>query len=181
MFRRHFTGVLLATPWLAQAQPDALSARLRAGACVVLLRHAPTDPGIGDPPGFQLDRCRTQRNLSTGGRANAKRIGEWFKTRGLEPSAVQSSAWCRCKDTADLAFGRHKVWPALNSFFVESRTREAQTAQLLTALKEIPAGMFEVWITHQVNMTALTGEGMAMGEGLVLDATGTVIARSTFA
>jgi len=184
MLRRHFTGVLLAIPcipWLAQAQPDALSARLRAGACVVLLRHAPTDPGIGDPSGFQLDQCSTQRNLSAEGRANAERIGEWFKSRGLEPSAVQSSAWCRCKDTADLAFGRYKVWPALNSFFAESRTKEAQTAQLHAALKKIPAGTFEVWITHQVNMTALTGEGMAMGEALVLDTTGTVLARSTFA
>lgn len=181
MHRRQFTGALLATPWLAQAQSDALGARLRTGACVVLLRHAPTDPGIGDPPGFRLDRCSTQRNLSAQGRVNAERIGQWFKPRGLEPSAVQSSAWCRCKDTADLAFGRHKVWPALNSFFIESRTRDAQTAQLRAALKSVPAGAFEVWITHQVNMTALTGEGMAMGEALVLDATGAVLARSTFA
>ena len=180
MLRRHFTGVLLATPWLAQAQSDALGMRLRAGACVVLLRHAQTDPGIGDPPGFRLDRCSTQRNLSAEGRAHAERIGEWFKSRGLQPGAVQSSAWCRCKDTADLAFGRHKVWPALNSFFVESRTRDDQTAQLRAVLKRIPAGTFEVWVTHQVNMTALTGEGMAMGEALVLDVKGTVIARSTF-
>jgi len=47
-------------------------------------------------------------------------------------------------------------------------------------LKGIPADTFEVWVTHQVNMTALTGEGMAMGEALVLDVMGTVIARSTF-
>jgi len=181
MHKRQFIGALLATPWLAQAQPDALGARLRAGACVVVLRHARTDPGIGDPPGFRLDRCSTQRNLSAEGRAQAERIGQWFKSRGLEPSAVQSSAWCRCKDTADLAFGRHKVWPALNSFFGESRTRDAQTAQLRAALKAMPAGKFEVWVTHQVNMTALTGEGMVMGEALVLDVTGTVLARSTFA
>lgn len=181
MHKRQFIGALLATPWLAQAQPDALGARLRAGACVVVLRHARTDPGIGDPPGFRLDRCSTQRNLSAEGRAQAERIGQWFKSRGLEPSAVQSSAWCRCKDTADLAFGRHKVWPALNSFFGESRTRDTQTAQLRAALKAMPAGKFEVWVTHQVNMTALTGEGMVMGEALVLDVTGTVLARSTFA
>ncbi|MEO8013547.1 histidine phosphatase family protein [Polaromonas sp.] len=181
MNRRQFTGTFLAVPWLAHAQPDALGARLRAGACVVLLRHAQTDPGIGDPPGFRLDRCSTQRNLSTEGRAQAGRIGQWFKSRGLEPRVVQSSAWCRCKDTAELAFGRHKVWPALNSFFVESRTRDAQTAQLRAALKNMPSGTFEVWVTHQVNMTALTGEGMAMGEALVLDLTGTVVGRSIFA
>ena len=181
MHKRQFIGALLATPWLAQAQTDALAARLVAGACVVMLRHAQTDPGIGDPPGFRLDRCSTQRNLSAEGRARAERIGQWFKSRGLEPSAVQSSAWCRCKDTADLAFGRHKVWPALNSFFDEYRTRDAQTAQLRAALGGMPSGKFEVWVTHQVNITALTGEGMAMGEALVLDAMGKVIARSTFA
>lgn len=180
MHRRHFTGTLLALPWLAQAQSDALGARLRAGACVVLMRHARTDPGIGDPPGFRLEKCSTQRNLSSEGRAHAERIGEWFTSRGLEPGAVKSSAWCRCKDTADLAFGRHKVWPALNSFFVESRTRNTQTAQLRAVLKRIPAGTFEVWVTHQVNITALTGEGMEMGEALVLDVTGIVLTRSNF-
>ena len=180
MHRRYFTGTLLALPWLAQAQPDALEGRLRAGACVLLMRHASTDPGIGDPLGFRLDKCSTQRNLSSEGRAHAERIAQWFTSRGLEPGAVKSSAWCRCKDTADLAFGRHKVWPALNSFFVESRTRNAQTAQLRTVLKRIPAGTFEVWVTHQVNITALTGEGMAMGEALVLDVTGIVRARSNF-
>jgi broad specificity phosphatase PhoE len=123
MHRRLFTGALFATPWLAQAQSDALAARLVAGACVVVLRHAQTDPGIGDPPGFRLDRCDTQRNLSAEGRAQAERIGQWFKSRGLQPSAVQSSAWCRCKDTADLAFDRHRAWPALNSFFAGHRTK----------------------------------------------------------
>lgn len=181
MNRRKLTGLLLAAPWLAQAQTDDLASRLRAGACVVLLRHAQTDPGTGDPPGFELERCSTQRNLSAQGRTQAKRIGAWFKSRALEPSAVQSSAWCRCKDTADLSFGRHVVWPALNSFFDEYSAGDAQTAQLRAALQRIPAGRFEVWVTHQVNMTALTGENMAMGEALVLDATGKVLARSTFA
>lgn len=179
MDRRLFTGALLAAPWLAGAQGDPLATRLGAGACVLLLRHAQTVPGIGDPPDFRLDRCSTQRNLSDEGRLQAGRIGQWFTSRGLLPRAVQSSAWCRCKDTADLAFGRHQVWPALNSFFV-SGGRDTQTAQLRAALGRIPAGHFEVWVTHQVNMTALTGEGMAMGEGLLVDARGKMVARSTF-
>ena len=181
MKRRHFTGALLATPWLAQAQTDALASHLVAGACVVMIRHAQTEPGIGDPPGFQLNQCSTQRNLSAEGRAQAERIGKWFESRALKPGAVQSSAWCRCKDTADLSFGRHAVWPALNSFFGQSGAKDAQTAQLRAALKRIPAGKFEVWVTHQVNMTALTGESMMMGEGLMVDTTGKVVGRSTFA
>ncbi len=180
MHRRLFTGTLLALPWLVQAQTDPLAARLRAGACVVLLRHAQTEPGIGDPPGFRLDQCGTQRNLSVQGRAQARRIGSWFKSHGLQPHLVQSSAWCRCRDTADLAYGSHAVWPALNSFFAEPGDQKTQTAQLRAAIARIPAGRFEVWITHQVNITELTHEGVSMGEALVVDAQGQVVARRTF-
>jgi phosphohistidine phosphatase SixA len=173
------TALLL--PRAALAQPaDPVAAALRAGGCAVLIRHAQTVAGVGDPPGFRVDMCSTQRNLSEDGRAQARRIGQWFSTRGLKPRSVQTSAWCRCKDTADLAFGRHVVWPALNSFFDSRDSQAAQTAQLRTALARIPAGQFEVWVTHQVNMTALTGEGMVMGEGLVVDAQGKMVARSTF-
>ena len=180
MKRRLFTAALLITPWVAQAESDDLPMRLRAGGCAVLLRHALTDPGVGDPPGFRLDQCSSQRNLSDAGRAQAARIGQWFKSRGLQPRAVQSSAWCRCVDTAGLAFGRHEPWPALNSFFGGPESRDAQTAQLRSALAAIPAGQFEVWVTHQVNITALTGEGMAMGEALIVDTRGKMVGRSTF-
>lgn len=183
MQRRTFTtSLLLASPALALAQTpaDPVPGVLRTGGCVVLIRHAQTVAGVGDPPGFRVDLCSTQRNLSEDGRAQARRIGQWFQARGLKPRAVQSSAWCRCKDTADLAFGRHVVWPALNSFFDSRDSQAAQTAQLRAALARIPAGQFEVWVTHQVNMTALTGEGMVMGEGLVVDAQGKMVARSTF-
>ena len=92
MKRRLFTAALLITPWVAQAESDDLPMRLRAGGCAVLLRHAQTDPGVGDPPGFRLDQCSSQRNLSAAGRAQAARIGQWFKSRGLQPREVQSSA-----------------------------------------------------------------------------------------
>lgn len=180
MKRRLFNAAALVTPWSAQAQTDELAARLRAGGCAVLLRHAQTDPGVGDPPGFRLEQCSSQRNLSDDGRAQAARIGQWFKSRGLQPHAVKSSAWCRCIDTATLAFARHAPWPALNSFFGGAERRDAQTAQLRAALAAIPAGQFEVWVTHQVNISAMSGEGTAMGEGLVLDARGKMVGRSTF-
>ena len=164
---------------LAQAV-DPVAGAIRAGGCAVLIRHAQTVAGVGDPPGFRVDMCSTQRNLSEDGRVQARRIGQWFQTQGLKPRAVQSSAWCRCKDTADLAFGRHIVWQALNSLFDSRDSQAAQTAQLRAALARIPAGQFEVWVTHQVNMSALTGEGMVMGEGLVVNAQGKMVARSTF-
>ena len=147
---------------------------------MVLLRHAQTESGIGDPSGFRMDECSTQRNLSDEGRSQAVRIGQWFKSHHLRPHAVQSSAWCRCKDTADLAFGRHTVWPALNSFFGESSPGEVQTAQLRAALTRMPADQFEVWVTHQVNITSLTREGITMGEAVIVDAQGKMVARRAF-
>jgi hypothetical protein len=143
---------------------DAIAARLRAGRVAVLLRHSITDPGVGDPPGFRLDSCSTQRNLSAEGRAQAQRIGAWFKARGLTPAQVRSSAWCRCIDTATLAFGRVTPWAPLNSFFDAAGSRERQNAALGDALPGIASAQFDVWVTHQVNITALTGEFVQMGE-----------------
>lgn len=164
--------LVLALPVLAgpAAAQDELVAALRAGGVAVLLRHASTDPGIGDPPGFRPGVCATQRNLSADGRAEAARIGAWFRTRGLAPAAVRSSAWCRCLDTARLAFGQVRPWPALDSFFGDAAAEPARTLSLRSGLADLRPGRFEVWVTHMVNITRLSGEPAAMGEALVLRA-----------
>ncbi len=150
-----------------------------------MLRHAQTDAGIGDPAHFQLDQCSTQRNLSEEGKAQSKRIGAWFATHQLSVSSVQSSAWCRCKDTASLAFGRFNVLPLLNSTFDSRASQAAQTERLMRRLANLRTGSFEVWVTHQVNMTSMTGEVPAMGEGFVVtlgsgSQPGRVLARTQF-
>jgi len=146
----------------------------------VLLRHAQTTPGVGDPPEFRLSDCSTQRNLSDAGRAQSRRIGEWFAAQRLQPAAVRTSAWCRCIDTAQLAFGRHTLWPPLNSAFNDRGQSTATHQALRNALASIPSGTFEVWVTHQVNITALTGEATSMGEGVIVDATAKVRAPIRF-
>ena len=161
-------GPVLARSTMA-APADTLVERLRAGGVVLLLRHATTDPGVGDPPGFRLDDCGTQRNLSDPVRQLAQRIGAWSRTHGLVPARVRSSAWCRCVDTGRLAFGNVEPWPALNSFFGEDAARQRQTAALANASATIPVGRFEVWVTHQVNITALTGQFADMGAGCVIE------------
>lgn len=84
---------------------------------VVLFRHA-LAPGGGDPAGFKLNDCASQRNLSADGRAQAMRMGDAFQRRGVEVSAVWSSQWCRTRDTADLAFPARRIdQPLFNSFF----------------------------------------------------------------
>jgi broad specificity phosphatase PhoE len=69
---------------------------------VLAIRHALTEPGVGDPPGYVLGRCETQRQLSTEGRAQARAFGERLASIGWRPDAVWSSRWCRCLDTAAL-------------------------------------------------------------------------------
>jgi phosphohistidine phosphatase SixA len=177
--RREVLACLLALGLPAGAAASDLADLLRAGGCVLLLRHAATDPGIGDPPGFKLDVCSTQRNLSQAGRLDAQRIGLWFKQHALVPGAVRSSAWCRCQDTARLAFGQVQVWSALNSVFGDRLPLPDQTDTLRAALKLVKPGQFEVWVTHQVNVSALTQTSPAMGEGVVVDTQGRVLAQAS--
>jgi phosphohistidine phosphatase SixA len=180
LIRREALALLAASAWPALSGAADLEGLLRAGGCVLLLRHALTEPGVGDPGDFQLEVCRTQRNLSEEGRAQARRTGAWFSRRALQPRAVLSSAWCRCRDTADLAFGRHQIWTALNSTFGDRLQQSDQTAVLREALARLPQGQFEVWVTHQVNMSALASDYPGMGEGFVLDRQGRLVGRSRF-
>lgn len=190
MNRRNTLQTLLAAsafPTLGShaLNPPDVEALLRAGGCVLMLRHAQTEAGVGDPPNFQLGQCSTQRNLSDAGKAQSKRIGQWFAARKLAIASVQSSAWCRCTDTATLAFGRYDLLTALNSTFDSRSSQAAQSETLHQRLKGIRAGQFEVWVTHQVNISAFTGEGPAMGEAFVVKlgtggSPGRVLARTSF-
>jgi phosphohistidine phosphatase SixA len=108
-------------------------------------------------------------------------MGRWFADQGLRPSAVRSSLWCRCRDTADEAFGAHQPWPALNSSFAQPQSQPALTEQLRQALSLLQVGRFEVWITHQVNMSALTGAYPAMGEGLIVNREALLLGRHHWA
>ncbi|MCX2862385.1 histidine phosphatase family protein [Paucibacter sp. PLA-PC-4] len=168
--RRH---LLVATAGLALpawAQPGDAGALLRAGGVVIAFRHA-LAPGTFDPPGFKLGDCGTQRNLNDEGRAQARRIGAWFQTQGLRPAVVRASPWCRCVETAELAFGSASAWPALGS---PRAGTEETNAQSLTELRRALAaaarqpGRFEVWVTHMFVLGDLLGVNTASGEGLVL-------------
>src|SRR5688572_17565050 len=96
---------LLSLPSTALAD-EALWSLLKKGGQVVLMRHAVTTPGVGDPPGFRLDDCSTQRNLTDAGRQDARRVGAAFRARNIVVESVYSSPWCRCVETANLAFGK---------------------------------------------------------------------------
>ncbi len=124
---------------------------------VVLLRHA-IAPGTGDPANFVVDDCTTQRNLSEPGRQQARDIGEMFRSRNIPVAKVLTSQWCRCLETAELMdIGPVEPFPAINSFFRDRSTADAQTNQVREYIfnNQDQTGVI-VMVTHQVNITALT-------------------------
>jgi phosphohistidine phosphatase SixA len=136
---------------------------------VILFRHA-IAPGGGDPAGFRLGDCATQRNLDAQGREQARRIGEQLRRAGISVSAVWTSQWCRTRETAALAFAGQRVvdQPAFNSFFDDRSKAGEQTARARALLQAWRGPGVLVVTTHQVNITALTGVTPSSGEGIVV-------------
>lgn len=158
-----------------RASPDAAWAALADGSGIALIRHA-TAPGGGDPPGFRLDDCSTQRNLSEEGRAEARRLGAAFRARGIAPKAL-SSRWCRSLETARLAFGEAVApEPALDSFFSDRGAAAARTAAARRLIAAHPPGRALALVTHHVNILALAGVAPRSGEMVVVRPEGDVLA-----
>lgn len=163
---RRTLPLLLVAPLVARAEavPWPL---LREGRAAALLRHA-LAPGVGDPPGFRLSNCSTQRTLSDEGRAQARSLGDLFRANGIAAATVFSSGWCRCLETTELlALGPVRREPALDSFFADRGEGAARTAALRALLAASHGGPL-VLVTHQVNITALTGLVPASGEAVVV-------------
>lgn len=158
--------VLLASPARAD---EALWAALANGGHVALMRHAEA-PGTGDPENFRLDDCSTQRNLDGAGREQARRTGQAFRERGVAVGQVLSSRWCRCLETAKLlGLGEVVAFAPLDSFFGERTRGPDQTETVRAFLADADAsGPSLVMVTHQVNITALTGIFPRSGEIVVL-------------
>ncbi len=160
--------ILLAASGPAAADDAQLWQALGSGGHFALLRHA-LAPGTGDPPDFAVDRCETQRNLSDEGRRQAERIGGRFRANGIPAAQVYSSQWCRCLETARLLnIGPVRELPILNSFFRRYERRESQTRRLKEWLAARDFARPLVLVTHQVNITALTGVFPRSGELVVV-------------
>ncbi len=161
------TGACFHSPAGASRKPDVWQA-LRAGGNVILMRHARTVPGIGDPDGFVLEQCGTQRNLSAEGRRDAWAIGHVFRSRAVPVGDVLSSRWCRCIDTARLAFGKVTPAPMLDSvFLVDAETSARRVREALEYASAHKGDANLVFVTHDVNIRAMSGESVAQGEMVV--------------
>ena len=146
------------TPWSA----------LQSGNHFALLRHA-IAPGTGDPPQFMLGQCATQRNLSDEGRDQAVKIGHSFRENGILSARVFSSQWCRCMQTAELlGLGPVAELTTLNSFYQRYERRQSRTQMLLQWLAGQDLERPLVLVTHQVNITALTGIYPGSGELVIV-------------
>ena len=172
MTRAFVAALLFLAGACAWAGDDArLWAQLRHGGNVLLIRHASTSPGAGDPPGFNLDDCATQRNLSDAGREEARRIGERLKREGVPIAQVYTSPWCRCRETAKIAFGRGEEWTPLGSVFeVPDRDREytERVAKRIGSYSSRATKGNVVMVTHNVNIASLTKLSVAPGEIVVV-------------
>lgn len=156
------------SPLAAWAEESDLARLLATPDRIVLLRHA-VAPGTGDPAHLRLGDCATQRNLSSAGRRQAAGIGARLRAAGLVEVPVYSSQWCRSLETARiLDVGPVTELPALNSFF-GAREREGEYVEAMRAwIAAADLSRPVVLVTHQVNITALTGVVPASGEMLIV-------------
>ncbi|HEX8665248.1 MAG TPA: histidine phosphatase family protein [Beijerinckiaceae bacterium] len=160
-------ALLLIAP-SAAADPAAAWAALRQGGHVALMRHADAPGGAGDPPGFRLDDCATQRNLSPKGRVEAAAAGAKLKAQGVTVAKVLSSPWCRCLDTARLMdVGPVEIEEAFGNAFVLRDRRDALAAGARAVIDAWRGGTLLV-VTHGANIQALTGINPASGEIVVV-------------
>jgi phosphohistidine phosphatase SixA len=139
---------------------------------VLLMRHA-LAPGVGDPENFKLGDCSTQRNLSDEGRQDAREIGEWLKRRDIPILRVESSRWCRARETAELlGIGKVRANKNLDSLFEDADPiGDPQTAIIRKRIVDHrqSRGLL-VMVGHFVNVSALTGVGLESGEGVLVRA-----------
>ena len=139
---------------------------------VLLMRHA-LAPGVGDPSNFKLGDCSTQRNLSAEGREDAREIGEWLKRRDIPVLRVESSRWCRARETAELLnIGKVRANRNLDSLFEEADPiGDPRTAKIRKRIinHRQSRGLL-IMVGHFVNISALTGVGVESGEGVLVRA-----------
>jgi broad specificity phosphatase PhoE len=174
LLQRHAARVVLAAlvavscRLAVAADENAALAALRQGGHVALMRHAAAPGGAGDPPGFRLDDCSTQRNLSAQGRAEAVAAGERLKRDGVAFSRILSSPWCRCRETGELlAMGPVGTEEAFSNAFVLVDKREALTQRAREVIARWNRNGTLLVVTHGANIAALSGINPAEGEIVV--------------
>jgi len=142
--------------------------QLEEGGKLIFIRHAYA-PGSGDPDNFNLNDCSTQRNLSKEGQRQAKYIGEFFRNNKVKIDKVLSSEWCRCKETAKIAFKNFSTNSFLNSFYSSkfTKNKDNQVKALKEYIKKFKSDKNLVLVTHYVLISEILNYGPSSGEIVV--------------
>ena len=143
---------------------------LQKGGKLIFIRHAYA-PGSGDPDNFDINNCVTQRNLSEDGRIQAKKIGDFFKINKIMIDNVYSSEWCRCKETAYVAFKNFETKNFLNSFFSPQfmNNKKKQIINFEKFIKNWNEDQNLVFITHYVVISEILNYAPSSGEIVISD------------
>ena len=165
-----FAGLLFFITWLFSGV--AIAAETRFDGTVIFLRHA-LAPGNGDPKTFDLNDCRTQRNLDETGRRQARAIGKRIAAAKLNLAGIYSSEWCRCLETAQLLdLGAVTPFDGLNSFYQNLAPRDATLAKLMLKLDNLPRdGAPVIMVTHYVTIQAVANIAVPSGGAVLYDLT----------
>ena len=144
--------------------------QLENGGKLIFIRHAYA-PGSGDPNNFNLNDCSTQRNLNSIGRKQAKDIGEFFRENKIKIYKILSSEWCRCKETADIAFKNYSTNSFLNSFYNSkyAKNKDKQIVALNNYVKKFKSDKNLIFVTHYVLISEVLNYGPSSGEIVVSD------------
>ena len=160
--------VVLASSSKAEPATSLMSAISQIDADVIFMRHA-LAPGFGDPAGFELGDCSTQRNLDANGRSQAKLIGRKLLTSGIHFREILSSEWCRCRETASLLkIGKWQVFSGLNSFFQNYADKDETLDILNSKLNQMDGGV-TLMVSHQIVIRTITGSSTRSGELVVFN------------
>ena len=161
--------ISLTTPIKADLYKNLIN-QLKDGEKLIFIRHAYA-PGNGDPAGFNLNDCSTQRNLSEDGKKQAQRIGEFFNKNKIEIDKVLSSEWCRCKETAKIAFKNYSTNSFLNSFYSSkfSKNKDKQVKAFNNYIKDLGNKKNLILVTHYVFISEVLNYGSSSGEIVVSD------------
>ncbi len=138
---------------------------LKVGGKLIFIRHAYA-PGGGDPENFNIHDCSTQRNLSESGRIQSRKIGNFFTENKIKIEKVYSSEWCRCKETASLAFENFKTKSFLNSFFSSkfAQNKNSQMRDFQKFLLDWDEKTNLIFVTHYVVISEILDYPSSSGE-----------------
>ena len=143
---------------------------LQKGGKLIFIRHAYA-PGGGDPDNFDINDCTTQRNLSDSGRIQSQKIGNFFEENNISIEKVYSSEWCRCKETASIAFKKYETINFLNSFFSAkfANNKKKQIIDFDKFISNWDKDQNLVFVTHYVVISEILNYAPSSGEIVISD------------